>query len=149
MLWLGGLLFLGVVGAPVLRGVEPPELRQRLFRELGTRFRLVGWIAIAVLVVTGIGNLYFRGLLVWSGGLGALAFWRTGYGHVLATKLVAVAAMIVVSALHDFVLGPRAVRSAMAGEADSGRTRRQAVLLARVNALLGVIIVIVAVRLAR
>jgi copper resistance protein D len=43
LLWLGGMFFLGVVGAPVLRRVEPPALRQRLFHELGTRFRSVGW----------------------------------------------------------------------------------------------------------
>ena len=45
------LIFLGVVGAPVLRRVEPPALRQRLFHELGLRFRTVGWWAVAVLVV--------------------------------------------------------------------------------------------------
>jgi hypothetical protein len=32
MLWLGGMFFLGIVGAPALRSVEPPPLRQRLFR---------------------------------------------------------------------------------------------------------------------
>src|SRR5678815_1418459 len=29
--WLGGMLFLGLVGAPVLRGVAPAALRQQLF----------------------------------------------------------------------------------------------------------------------
>jgi uncharacterized membrane protein len=62
MLWLGGLLFLAAVGAPVLRRVEPASLRAELFERLGTQFRNVGWVAIAVLVVTGVANLYFRGL---------------------------------------------------------------------------------------
>jgi uncharacterized membrane protein len=35
LLWLGGMFFLAVVGAPVLRSVEPPELRAQLFRRLG------------------------------------------------------------------------------------------------------------------
>ena len=35
LLWLGGMFFLGVVGAPVLRRIEPPALRRRLFQELG------------------------------------------------------------------------------------------------------------------
>ena len=39
LFWLGGMLFLGLVGAPVLRAVEPPALRQRLFHDLGMRFR--------------------------------------------------------------------------------------------------------------
>lgn len=28
MLWLGGMFFLGVVAAPLLRAIEPPDLRQ-------------------------------------------------------------------------------------------------------------------------
>ena len=35
MLWLGGMFFLGVVGAPVLRAIDPPSVRQRVFQELG------------------------------------------------------------------------------------------------------------------
>jgi len=29
MLWLGGMFFLGVVGIPVLRAIEPASLRSR------------------------------------------------------------------------------------------------------------------------
>jgi copper resistance protein D len=134
--WLGGMLFLGVVGAPVLRSVEPPALRQRLFQQLGLRFRTVGWAAIAVLVATGIVNLYYRGWLHWSGALGEPAFWRTGVGHALAVKVGAVAVMIVVSALHDFVLGPAAGRAAP-GTPRAIALRRRAALLARANALVG------------
>ncbi|HEU4629922.1 MAG TPA: hypothetical protein VFS08_09245, partial [Gemmatimonadaceae bacterium] len=50
LFWRGGMFFLGVVGAPALRAVEPPALRQRLFQQLGVRFRTAGWAAIAVLV---------------------------------------------------------------------------------------------------
>jgi len=147
LLWLGGMFFLGVVGAPVLRRVEPPALRAALFKDLGLRFRGVGWIAIAVLLVTGVGNLWFRGLLSWA-VLGSAQFWATSYGHVLAWKLVAVAAMLVISALHDFVLGP-AASAARAGTPEALRWRRWAALLARVNALVGLVVVIAAVRLAR
>ena len=148
MLWLGGMLFLGIVGAPVLRGIEPAELRQRLFHQLGLRFRAVGWWAIGVLLVTGLVNLYYRGWLRWSGVLGAADFWRTGRGHALCLKLFAVITMLLVSAVHDFVLGPRAGR-APAGSARAVQLRRRAALLARINALLGVLVVAAAVRLAR
>jgi len=148
LLWLGGMFFLGVVGAPALRRIEPPALRQRLFHELGRRFRTVGWVAIAILVATGVLNLYFRGWLQWSGMLGAPAFWRTALGHALAAKLVAVVTMIAVSATHDFLLGPAAGRAAP-GSPRAIVLRRRAALLARVNAFVGVIVVIAAVRLAR
>jgi putative copper export protein len=147
MLWLGGMLFLGLVGAPVLRAVEPAELRQRLFSDLGRRFRTVGWVAIALLIITGIGNLHFRGLQ-WSGVLGASEFWRTTYGVALAVKLAGVTAMIAISAVHDFIIGPRAV-TARPGSSEAQGLRRQAALIARINAIVALLVVIAAVRLAR
>src|SRR5689334_7333788 len=47
MLWLGGMLSLALVGAPVLRQVDPPALRAELFTRIGRRLRGVGWGAIA------------------------------------------------------------------------------------------------------
>ena len=111
MFWLGGMFFLGVVGAPVLRGVEPPSLRQRLFNELGLRFRTAGWIAIVVLIVTGLLNLWFRGWLRWEGVFGSAAFWSTTVGRALALKIIAVSTMVAVAAVHDFSLGPAASRA--------------------------------------
>ena len=148
MLWLGGMFSLAVVGAPVLRRVEPPALRQRLFEELGRGYRRVGWWAIGVLVLTGVANLHFRGWLRWQGALGDADFWQTGVGHALAVKLAAVGTMIVVSVVHDFVLGPAAGR-AVAGSASAVALRRRAALLARLNAAVGVVVVLAAVRLAR
>lgn len=148
LLWLGGMFFLGLVGAPVLRHVEPATLRQRLFHELGVRFRTVGWIAIAVLLVTGTLNLAFRGYLRWDGALGSATFWGSPYGHSLGMKLVAVAIMLVIGAIHDFVLGPRA-GDAEPGSPEALRLRARAAMLARVNAFVGVLVVIAAVRLAR
>lgn len=147
LLWLGGMLFLAAVGAPVLREVDPPALRARLFRRLGEKFRTVGWWAIGVLVVTGVGNLHFRGVLDAS-VLGTADFWAAPFGRALAWKLGAVTAMIVVSAVHDFWLGP-AAKEAGRGDARAERMRRWASWLARLNALLGVVVVLAAVRLAR
>jgi hypothetical protein len=71
-------------------GMEPAELRPRLFHQLGLRFRAVGWWAIGVLLLTGLVNLDYRGWLRWSGVLGAADFWRTAQGHALCLKLFAV-----------------------------------------------------------
>ena len=148
MFWLGGMFFLGLIGAPVLRDLEPATLRQKLFNDLGVRFRTAGWIAIAVLIATGTGNLYFRGWLRWNDVLGSSAFWTSSAGRVLAIKLAAVVVMIVVSAVHDFVLGPAASRED-AGSPAALALRQRAALLARFNALVGVVVVAAAVRLAR
>lgn len=148
MLWLGGMFFLGVVGAPALRAIEPPALRQQLFQQLGVRFRSVGWLAIAVLVLTGLVNLHYRGWLRWHGVLASTAFWSTTVGAALAVKLLSVLVMIAVSAVHDFVLGPLAGR-VQAGTPQAMSFRRRAAWFARLNAILGVVVVVAAVRLAR
>jgi copper resistance protein D len=147
VLWLGGMFFLAIVGAPVLRTVQPAELRARLFSELGRRYRVVGWIAIVVLVLTGLANLHFRGVLS-APTLTSGEFWRSRYGTALGWKLASVAAMLLFQALHDFVLGPAASRLP-SGSPDLVQARRRAALLARGSALLGIVVVIAAVRLAR
>lgn len=147
LFWLGGMFFLALVGAPVLRKVEPAAVRAQLFQQLGRQFRLVGWLAIAVLVVTGVLNLQLRGVLQWE-LLGSDAFWATRYGQSLAWKLGTVILMITVSAVHDFVDGPKASRLAP-GTPAALRARRRAAWMARLNAVAGVVLVIAAVRLAR
>jgi putative copper export protein len=173
LLWLGGMFFLALVGAPALRKLESPALRARIFHELGVRFRTVGWWCIAVLVATGLVNLHFRGLLHGDALLSA-DFWSSRYGNALAWKLVGVTGMITVSWIHDFVVGPAASRAAAASgreSADGGgdgaesadgprveeqvdegevaRLRRRASWLARANGVLGIVVVWAAVRLAR
>ena len=148
MVWLGGLFFLGLVGAPVLRRAEPATLRQHLFHVLGLRFRVVGWSALGVLVVTGLLNLQYRGLLQWRGTLGEGVFWRSALGRALAVKLVAVAAMVVISFFHDWIYGPRS-GLAPAESPEAAAFRRRAVILAQVNTLLALVIVAAAVRVAR
>lgn len=147
LFWLGGMLFLGVVGAPVLRGVEPASLRAELFDRLGRRFRAAGWVAIGILVGTGVLNLHLRGLLQGD-VLGDPQFWAGRFGSALAWKLGAVVVMLVLAAVHDFALGPRASQMA-AGTPEGDRVRRRAAWVARVNALVGVVLVVAAVRLAR
>lgn len=146
-LWLGGMFFLAAVGAPVLRRVEPAALRAQLFGALGQQFRAVGWVCIAVLLATGVANLWFVGVFR-AGRWADPAFWASPYGHTLAWKLAAVAIMVAVSAVHDFIHGPAATRM-VPGSPEALRMRRQASWLARVNALVGIVLVAAAVRLAR
>lgn len=147
LFWLGGMFFLALVAAPILRELEAPTLRAEVFRKLGVRFRAAGWVAIAVLLVTGVANLHFRGWLD-RGLLSSASFWSSALGRALAWKLGAVAVMIVLSALHDFVIGPAASR-ATPGSAGAARLRRWSILIARLNAVTGIVLVAVAVRLAR
>lgn len=144
IVWLGGM-FAFVVIAPLVREVGDDDARQRMFQRLGERFRAVGWACIAVLLVTGPIQLRFRG---WWGMLGSADFWHSRLGHTLALKLAAVTVMLVVQAIHDFWLGPVAGR-VEAGTPRARALRKRAALLARINAIVGIFLVWVAVRLAR
>ncbi len=147
LLWLGGMFFFVAVGAPVLRQVEPAPLRMELFRRLGERFRRVGWAAVIVLVVTGTLNLWFRGVLHWD-LLTSGDFWASPWGRALGWKLVAVSAMLALQAIHDFVVGPRTT-SLPVGSPEVARYRRQAAWLGRLSGLIGIVLILAAVRLAR
>lgn len=147
MVWVGGVLFFALVGAPALRTVEPPELRASLFDAIGQRFRRVGWWAVGVLLVTGPILLGMRGWLSPDVFLDA-AFWRTPAGTALAWKLALVVLMIALTAAHDVALDPARVRTAGGGAA-AERSRRRAILMARFGALAAVAVVVVAARLAR
>lgn len=146
LFWLGGMFFLALVAAPVLREL-PVGQRSELFKKLGVRFRFWGWVAIAVLLVTGAANLHLRGVLK-AAILGSAEFWSSPFGRALAWKLGLVAIMIVLSALHDFALGPAASR-VPAGSDRALSLRRASSWIARINALLGVALLVVAALLAR
>ena len=142
VVWLGGVFFFALVGAPVLRRVDPPELRRALFDALGRRFRVVGWVTVAILLGSGTLLLQLRG---WLAPALDGSLWPTPAGRLLGWKLAAVAGMIVTTAVHDFLLGPRAGRAGPGAEA----LRRRSARWARAGALLGLVALLAAVRLAR
>jgi putative copper export protein len=97
-IWAGGLVFLALA-VGVARKTVPERERIELFRGLGRRFLLVGGIALAVLVVTGI-DMADDYIPSWS-DLGATQFGRT-----LRDKLGLVALVIVLTLFHSLVQGP-------------------------------------------
>jgi putative copper export protein len=114
--WVGGMLFIALVLVPITRRLDDAALRTRLVQDAGRRFRAVGWIALGLIVTTGLGNLALRPELLWAPRLHA--------------KLGLVVLALILGALHDFGLGPRAGRP---GADPSARAR--ASWMARVNVL--------------
>ena len=56
------MVFLALVLVPAIRQPAYRALAPGLVHVTGVRFRAVGWIALAVLGVSGIGNLWTRGI---------------------------------------------------------------------------------------
>jgi putative copper resistance protein D len=128
--WIGGMLFIALVLVPVARRLADPTVRVKLVQDTGRRFRTVGWIALGVLVVTGLLNLWIHPGLLASPRL----HWKLG--------LVMLA--LILSVLHDFALGPRAG----APGADPA-LRVRASWLARINLLVALVIVALGLSLLR
>ena len=126
--WIGGMLFVALVLVPVTRRLEDAALRTRLVQDTGRRFRTVGWIALGVLVLTGIGNLLISPYFLWN--------WR------FHAKLLLVLVALGLAALHDFWLGPRA---GAPGADPAWRVR--ASWVARVNVLVVVAVVLLGLAL--
>lgn len=140
MLWVGGMGFFALVVVPVVRRHAGDAQVRELVRGVGMRFASVGWVALGTLIVTGVCNLGFRGLLP---ALATGDFWRSSFGHVLAMKLTVVAAVLVVSLLHA-----REARRAAAGAATETQ-RAGTNRLGRATFLLSVLVVVLAVMLVR
>jgi putative copper export protein len=146
--WIGGMAFLVLVVVPCLRRGDRAR-GAALLRETGVRFRAVGWVCFGLLVVTGTFNLSFRGVHLADF---ANAEWRaSSFGRPLTVKLGAFVLVVLVSAVHDFVIGPRAVAALERGTgiAETERLRKAASWLGRLNALLALVLVAAAVGIVR
>ncbi len=127
--WIGGMLFIALVVVPVTRGLEDASLRARIVREMGRRFRTVAWIALGLLLASGLLTLWMRPSLLASPRF----HWKLG--------LVVLA--LILSAFHDFVLGPRA---GLPGADPSARARATWVARANVLVVLAIVLLGLALR---
>ena len=109
-IWFGGSTALVFVGVPAIRTLEG-DPRGRAMKELGLRWRPLGYGALLVAALTGI--------------VLAAREWddSTGFRVVLTVKAVVFVALLVVSYLHNFVLGPRVQAEVRAGGDQPSRPR--------------------------
>jgi putative copper export protein len=135
--WVGGTVALVFVAVPPLQRLEGPE-RARLLRELGERWRPIGWTSLAVAIVTG---------LVIAGRKHAFDTAPTDFDVVLAVKGVLVGLLVAGAYLHDFVLGPGLARQIREGRPQS--LRPLLVGIGRTNLLLTITIPILGVVLSQ
>jgi copper resistance protein D len=103
--WVGGSIILIFVVIPYARTLSG-ETRAQALREVGRGWRLLGWGAMAVAVVSGlqlaIADNAFDGA-------------ERDFDLVLVAKIAAVGLLVAGAAVHDFVLGPRLARQIREG----------------------------------
>ena len=105
--WVGGSTALIFVGVPAIRTLEG-EPRGRAMKELGLRWRPLGYGSLLVAALTGVAL--------------AARDWEStpSFQIVLWVKVALAVCLVVVSYLHNFVLGPR-----LQEEIREGRSRRR------------------------
>jgi copper resistance protein D len=142
--WIGGMIFLSLVLAPLVRARKAAPEFMALFRSAALRFRPVVWFAIAVLLITGPMLLSQRGISVMH---------PSSWAGIVTVKLTRVGLLLFLTLLHDLVLGPQISR--VSAVPDSQRSPMEQLVfktarwLPRFSLLIGLAVVIVAAILAR
>ena len=142
--WVGGMLFLSLVAVPLLKKAPDPATAQREFVNQARRFRMLVWIALSVLIVTG--SILLPNQLDLSE-----SFWN--WPPAVLIKLTLVLLLIVVSLAHDRFIGPK-VRT-LKHKASSELTvmekflLRLSPLISRMTLFLGLAILFAAVLMVR
>jgi copper resistance protein D len=142
--WIGGMIFLSLVLAPLVRGRKAAPQFMALFRSAALRFRPVVWVAIAVLLTTGPMLLSLRGISVTS---------PSSWQGIVIVKLTLVALLLFLTLLHDLVFGPQISRVSAIPE--SQRTTGEQLVfktarwLPRLSLFIALAVLVVAAMLAR
>src|SRR5689334_2937304 len=144
MSWVGGMIFLSLVLAPLVRRRRAVPEFMALFRSAALRFRIVVWSAIALLLSTGPMLLSHRGLSLLN---------PQAWPEALRIKLGFIIVLLVLTAAHDLVLAPRVRQIGPVPEGSrSPRERlivRASAWIPRLSLLVGLAVVVTAAVLAR
>jgi len=108
-IWVGGSVVLVFAGVPAIRTLEG-EPRGRAMRELGLRWRPLGYSALGIAILTGI-------VLAAHDRDEA----RSPFDTVLWVKVGLTGALVVVSYLHNYVYGPRLQAEIRDGKPEKSR----------------------------
>jgi len=109
--WLGGSVALVFAGVPAIRTLDG-EPRGRAMKELGLRWRPIGYGSLLVLALTGVELARHD----WS-------HCRSPFQTVLWVKVGLSICLVAASYAHNFVLGPRLQEEIRAGRGQVTRPR--------------------------
>lgn len=131
IIWLGGSLFYAIVLVPALKN---HPARKELILKTGKIFRIISWITLGVILLTGLYNLHYHGLL------NNLLF-ESKAGQLALLKMLLFAFIILLGLLHDVWLGPKLI----------DKTQKYPLIrwIARVMVILGLVMVWLGIKIVR
>lgn len=138
-IWIGGMLFIPLVLVPSIK--KQPN-RVLLLYKTGIKFRFYGWISVLVLFITGLLNMYFKGLpFTWD------FIAHSSYGKLLSIKLFLFVLMLLIASIHDFYYGSKSIDEMQ--HINNGKFKLMARWTGVVNLLLALIIAFLGIALSR
>lgn len=140
--WVGGLIYLGAILAPMLRRMEAED-RSRLLGPLVQRFSNLALASVSILVATG---LY----AAWINIPTLKAATTTAYGRTLIVKIALLLPLLTIAAVNLLVMRPRLATAARQVLAVAGALALQwrFVRLVRAEAVLAAFVLLAAATLA-
>ena len=140
-IWFGGMIFISLILRPsIMRRQDYPEILDVVAR----KFSKITWFFIfPVLFVSGFFNSYFR-----TGEINPFEWSQYAPGKIALVKFHLFILILILSALHDFKLGPKAVEL-MKSNANPEKFRKLSGIVGRVNFLLGIVMIILGILLVR
>ena len=140
-IWVGGSLFIGVVFAPILKKMSMPvEERIQLMVQVGRRFNKLALPALFILIATG---MYQAHLVLQKSDI----LYETSYGHVLIVKIILVAALVILYAVHVRIIRKDVEDKIIAKDMpqeELQNLRKKIIILGEVTVVLSVIILFLA-----
>jgi len=140
-IWVGGSLFIGVVFAPILKKMSMPvEERIQLMVQVGRRFNKLAMPALFILIATG---MYQAHLVLQKSDI----LYETSYGHVLIIKMILVAALVLLYAVHVRIIRKDVEDKIIAKQMPQEqlqKLRKKIIILGEVTVVISVIILFLA-----
>ncbi len=112
-LWVGPQVYLAVGWPGAARQIADTATKVEVIRVLTLRFAYLG--GFGLLLLAGAGTYLICTWRDYYAQPGEVGFWELRYGVVFTIKMAVLAVMLVVTALHMFVVGPQQL-AAMAAE---------------------------------
>ncbi len=143
VIFIGPQIFLAAVALPAMRIIEDARVRQAAVRRITRGFGVVGGIALAVLLATGIWQYYEFETLIDRD-------LAPRYFFLIQAKLTLVTIVIALTVLHGMVFGRKLQRlqESNAPESEIARARQWSMIASMLNLVASIVIVLCAALMA-
>ncbi|MCW7505341.1 hypothetical protein [Leptospira paudalimensis] len=146
MVWVGGMIFYVIVVMPVIRNQKLKEQKLTLLQLTALQFRNISYILFFILITTGFGILFSKGLLREDN---LFTFFTSSIGFMFSLKIGMFGILFISSVYHDFVSGPKTFFYLESDPVQYERYRRMSGFFGRFNLFLSLFIAISGILVSR